>query len=159
MIRQWMTACALVLAAPALAQTATPQMSTETRTVMTPLAPPTTSVTQVAPDAFVVTPVPGVSVATKVKVQRFSDYDLDGNGVYSPMEFAQATYFLATTDPVAGNPKLPAWDGYIHKGAPQRMKPANAVMLLNATAEEFAAVDINNDWRVSPEELLAVAML
>lgn len=154
MIRQWMTACALVLAAPAFAQ-----MSTETRTLVTPVAPPTTRITQVAPDAFVVTPVPGVSVATRVKVQRFADYDLDRNGVYSPMEFAQAAYFLATTDPVAGNPKLPAWDGYTHKGAAQRMTPVNAVTLLNATADEFAAIDINNDWRVSPEELLAVAML
>jgi hypothetical protein len=75
------------------------------------------------------------------------------------MEFAQAAYFLATTDPVAGNPKLPAWDGYMHKGAPQRMSPTNAVTLLNATADEFSAIDANNDWRVSPSELAAAAML
>lgn len=153
-MRHLMAGCALVLAAPAFAQ-----LAPETRTVVTPVAPPTTSVAQVAPNAFVVTPVPGVAMATKVKVQRFSDYDLDRNGYYSPMEFAQAAYFLATTDPVAGNPKLPAWDAFKHRGAAQRMMPTNAVSLLNATADEFTAVDINNDWRVSADELLAVAML
>jgi len=154
MIRQLMSACALVIAAPAAAQ-----LSTESRTVITPVAQPGMSVTQVAPDAYVVTPVPGVAVATKIKVQRFGDYDLDRDRVYSPMEFAQAAYFLATTAPAAGNPKLPARDGYMHKGAPHRMKPSNAVTLLNATADEFTAIDMNNDWRVSPEELAAAAML
>lgn len=154
MMRQMIAAAGLALAGPAAAQ-----MSTETRTVVTPVAPPTTAVTQVAPDAFVVTPVPGVATATKVKVQNFSDYDADRNGVYSPMEFGQAMYFLATSDPVAGNPRLPSWDRYVHRGTMSKMTPQDAVLLLNATADEFAAVDMNNNWRVEPAELAAFAMM
>jgi hypothetical protein len=153
-MRYMIAAAGLALAAPAAAQ-----MAPQTQTVVTPVAPPATMVTQVAPGTFVVTPVPGVTMATKVKVQNFSDYDLDRNGVYSPMEFAQAMYFLATSDPVAGNPKLPHWDRYTHRGAAAEMTPTHAVTLLNATADEFAAVDVDNDWRVSPTELAAVAMM
>ena len=98
-------------------------------------------------------------MATKVKVQSFRDYDLNDNGAYSPMEFAQAMYFLATSDPVAGNPKLPAWDRYNHRGAMQEMAPTDAITLLNATADEFAIVDMDNDWQVEPIELRAVAMM
>lgn len=135
------------------------QMSAETRTVVAPVAPPTVIVSKAAPGTFVVTPVPGVAAATSVKVQQFSDYDLNRDGVYSPMEFGQALYFLATSDPVAGNPALPAWDRYTHRGAFQQMPPVHARMLLNVTADEFAAVDMNNDWRVDPAELRAAAML
>lgn len=154
MMRMLIAAAGLALAGPAAAQ-----MKPETRTVVTPVAPPTTAVTQVAPDAFVVTPVPGVATATKVKVQNFSDYDVDRNGVYSPMEFGQAMYFLATSDPVAGNPRLPSWDRYVHRGTMSKMTPQDAVLLLNATADEFAAVDMNNNWRVEPAELAAFAMM
>ena len=94
-----------------------------------------------------------------MKVQQFDDYDRNHDGAYSPMEFAQATYFLATTDPVAGNPTLPSWDRYEHRGTLSTMEPHDAITLLNATADEFALVDINNDWEVSPTELTAVAML
>lgn len=154
MMRHMIAAAGLVVAAPAAAQ-----IAPQTQTVVTPVAPPATMVTQVAPGAFVVTPVPGVAAATKVKVQNFSDYDVDRNGVYSPMEFAQATYFLATSDPLAGNPKLPTWDRYTHRGTLSKMAPSHAITLLNATADEFAAVDMNNDWRVSPDELARVAMM
>ena len=75
------------------------------------------------------------------------------------MEFAQALYFLATSDPVAGHPKLPAWDRYTHRGAAEQMPAGHAITLLNATADEFALVDSNNDWRVEPAELAAVAMM
>lgn len=148
----------LALGSASFAQTGSP-LTPETRTVVTPVAPPTMITTQVAPDAFIVTPVPGVSAATKVRVQRFADYDLNGNGDYSPMEFAQALYFMATSDPVAGNPRLPMWDRFMHKGAATTMAPGVAVGLLNATADEFAAVDLNNDWRVSPQELVAISLL
>lgn len=140
------------------AQTTEPLVP-ETETVTVPVAPPAVVATPVAPDAFVVTPVPGVVASTKVKVQKFGDYDIDDNGVYHPMEFAQAMYFLATSDPVAGNPKLPTWDRYVHKGAPAKLSPKDAVTLLNASADEFAIVDMNNDWRVTPQELSTYAML
>ena len=152
-------ASAAVLAAtPAVAQQSNP-ITTTTTTVVTPVAPPATAVTKVAPGAFVVTPLPGIATATQVKVQKFSDYDLDHDGAYNPMEFAQALYFLATSDPVAGNPTLPADDRFMQRGAPQKMKPANAVALLNATADELAKVDTNRDWRVTQAELAAAALL
>lgn len=150
-------AAATLMAGAALAQTAASR--TDATVAVTPVAPPATVITRTGPDELLVTPVPGVAVATKVRVQNFSDYDINRDGAYSPMEFAQALYFLATTDPVAGNPRLPALDRFVHRGAPQRMAPQNAVALLNVTADEFGIVDINNDWRVTPEELAAVAML
>lgn len=148
----------LLLGSAVVAQTGSP-LAPQTQTVVTPVAPPGMMATQVAPGAFVVTPVPGVSTATRVRVQKFADYDLNKNGVYSPMEFAQALYFMATSDPVAGNPRLPMWDRYTHRGAPTTMGPGVAVALLNATADEFAAADLNKDWRVSPDELVAISML
>ena len=149
-------AAALMMTCTASAQT---PIEPQTRTVVTPVAPPTTVVTPVAPGEILVTPVPGVTMATKVKVQKFSDYDRNGDGEYNPMEFAQAIYFLATTDPVAGNPRLPSWDRYSHRGAPERMRPGDAVILLNATADELVIADQNNDWRVTPQEMMALAML
>lgn len=148
----------LALGSAAVAQTGG-SLAPETRTVVMPVAPSGVVVTPIAPDAFIVTPVPGVSAATKVRVQNFADYDLNRDGVYSPMEFAQALYFLATSDPVAGNPRLPMWDRFAHKGAPTTMAPGVAVGLLNATADEFGAADLNNDWRVSREELVAISMI
>lgn len=146
----------LLLTSAAAAQN---ELAPQQRTIVAPVAPPAAAVTQVGPNAFMVTPIPGLVAATRVKVQNFTDYDLNADGAYSPMEFGQAIYFLATTDPVAGNPKLPSMDRTVHRGAPQKMAPANAIMLLNATADEFAAADLNNDWRVTPDELVAVAML
>lgn len=142
----------LALAAPAAGQATSP-LQPQTGTAVTPVAPPGAVAHWVGPGTWVVTPVPGIAAATQVRVQNFGDYDRNRDGAYNPMEFAQAIYFLATTDPVAGNPKLPARDMYLHRGAPERMKPSNAVALLNATADEFAAVDVNNDWRVTSDEL------
>lgn len=149
-------AAALTVSAAA-AQTGS--LQPQTRAMVAPVAPPTTMVTQTGPGTFVVTPVPGVAMATAVEVQKFGDYDLNRDGVYNPMEFAQAVYFLATTDPVAGNPRLPAWDRYTHRGAAQEMLPRDAVTLLNATSDEFGFADLNNDWRVSAAELNRLAML
>ena len=132
----------LALGSAAVAQTGSP-LAPQTRTVVTPVAAPGVVVMPVAPDAFIVTPVPGVRAATKVRVQNFADYDLNKDGAYGPMEFAQAVYFLATNDPVAGNPRLPMWDRFAHKGAPTTMAPDVAIGLLNATADEFGAVDLN----------------
>ncbi len=147
---------ALALAAPAAAQSGS-ALQPSTMTAVTPVVPPTTAVTKVAPGIWQVTPVPGLAMATQVRVQNFADYDLNHDGAYNPMEFAQAIYFLATSDPVAGNPKLPAKDMYIQRGAPDRMDPQNAVALLNATADEFSAVDANHDHRVTPEEIAGAA--
>jgi hypothetical protein len=151
-------ALSLAAASNASAQTSG-AMAPATNTVVTPVAPPGVAVARVGPGMFVVTPVPGIAAATTIKVQNFSDYDLNKDGVYNPMEFAQALYFLATSDPVAGNPKLPAADRFYQKGAWQKMRPENAVALLNATADELAAVDLNHDWRVSPAELTASALM
>lgn len=145
--------------APAAMAQASGALAPTTKTVVTPVAPPATAVTRMAPGVFKVTPVPGVSAATTVKIQNFSDYDRDKDGVYNPMEFAQALYFMATADPVAGNPKLPAADRFYHRGAPQKMSPVAAVALLNATADEMAAADMNRDWRVSPSELVAATLM
>lgn len=159
MLRLAVGTLALTLATAASAQTASGQMEATTKTVVTPVAPPATVVAEVDQDTVVVTPVPGVAAATRVKVQQFGDYDRNNDGAYSPMEFAQATYFLATSDPVAGSPTLPSWDRYEHKGTLSTMEPHDAVTLLNATADEFAAVDRDGDWEISPAELTAVAML
>ena len=158
MIRRLMGAGAAALLATAAAAQP-PSLQPQSGAIVAPVVPPATMVTQVGPETFVVTPVPGVAAATRVKLQSFGDYDANRDGAYSPMEFAQAIYFLATTDPVAGNPKLPAWDRYTHRGAAQRMTPHDAITLLNATADEFAFTDTNNDWRVSPQELNRLAML
>lgn len=135
------------------------ELAPQTRSIITPVAPPMTAVSKVGPGMFVVSPVPGLSVATTVKIQNFSDYDRNNDGVYNPMEFAQAIYFLATADPVAGNPKLPADDRFYHRGAPQTMNPVAAVALLNATADELAVADVDGDWRVSPAELASAPLM
>lgn len=157
MKRCMLTLGTLALCAPALAQTG--QLAPQTRTVVTPVAPPATAVAQVAPGTFVVTPVPGIAAATRVRIQKFGDYDLDKDGSYGRMEFAQALYFLATSDPVAGNPRLPAGDIYTQKGAPQKIDPRRAAALLNATSDEFTVVDRNKDDRVDQAELTAVALM
>lgn len=148
---------ALALASPAWAQQGPAPLQPSTTTVVTPLAPPAVAVTEVIPGVWQVTPVPGTALTTQVRVQNFSDYDLNRDGAYNPMEFAQAIYFLATTDPVAGNRKLPARDMYIHRGAPARMTPQDAVALLNATADDFSAVDSNRDRRITPDEIAGAA--
>ena len=150
-------ALAVSTATVAEAQSTSP-IAPQTQTAVTPVAPPTTVVTPVAPGTFVVTPIPGVVAATRIRIQNFRDYDLNADGVYNPMEFAQALYFLATSDPVAGNPVLPADDRFLHRGAPQRMAPVDAVSLLNTTADELTQVDTNGDWRVSPAELAAAGL-
>ena len=148
---------ALTVAVPAGAQQASGALQAQTATTLTPVAPPATMVAQVAPGTWVVAPVPGLATTTQVRFQRFSDYDRDHDGALGPMEFAQAAYFLATGDPVAGNPKLPTWDKYTQYGAPQRMRPEVAVALLNSTSDEFTAIDANHDWRITPAELGVVA--
>jgi hypothetical protein len=144
---------AACFAAPVAAQPIPPSLAPQTMKIVAPVAPPATAVARVGPSTWVVTPVPGLAAATQVKVQRFSDYDLNHDGAYSPMEFGQAIYFLATSDPIAGNPRLPAQDRFIQRGAPERMRPTAAVALLNATAEEFQAADSNHDGRITPSEL------
>lgn len=150
-------AAALGLAATALSAQTAP-LAPETR-VVTSSTSPGVAVAPVGPNRFVVTPVPGVTTATTVRIQNFGDYDLNKDGAYAPMEFAQALYFLATTDPVAGNPKLPTMDRFMHRGAPQKMKPSDAIALLNATAHEFTRADMNKDWRVTQDELARVALM
>jgi hypothetical protein len=146
----FLTTC---ISAPVAAQPVPSSLAPQRMEVLTPLAPPATAVARVGPSTWVVTPVPGIAAATQIRVQHFGDYDLNHDGAYNPMEFAQALYFLATSDPVAGNPKLPVRDKFIQRGAAERMRPAAAVALLNATSDEFAAVDANNDGRITPEEL------
>ena len=153
----FIAAAALGLAASA-APAQTGALAPETRTV-TSSAPPAVAVAPIGPNSFVVTPVPGVTAATTIKIQNFEDYDLNRDGAYAPMEFAQALYFLATTDPVAGNPKLPMMDRFVHRGAPQKMAPSDAIALLNATADEFTQADMNKDWRVTRDELARLALM
>lgn len=158
MFKILMGAAALSLAAgTSLAQTGA--LAPETRTVSTAVAPPGMVVSPAGANSFVVTPVPGVLASTQVRIQNFSDYDLNRDGAYAPMEFAQALYFLATTDPVAGDPKLPMMDRYMHRSAPQKMAPSDAVALLNATADQFATADMNNDWRVTQDELARLPIM
>ena len=140
---------AILLAAAAQ----TPPLAPQTRTVVDPVLPPSTVVKQVAPDAFTVTNIPGVAVAKRVEIQRFSDYDLNKDGSYGPMEFAQAMYFLTTGDPVPGTTAIPKPGQYIPHLAYAHMNPKFAAALLNATSDEFTAIDSNHDWRVTPQEL------
>ena len=130
-----------------------PPLAPQTRTVVQPVVPPATAVVQVAPDAFTVTDIPGVAVAKRVEIQRFSDYDLDRDGGYGRMEFAQAMYFLATGDPVPGTSAVPRPSAYVPHLAYARMDPKAAAALLNATSDEFTAIDRDHDWRITPAEL------
>lgn len=160
MLRTFCTLAAIAMVAPAAAQTATPRTAETpptTVTTVTPVAPPATVVTPVAPHTVAVTQVPGVAAVSRVKIQTFGDYDTDDNGFYGPMEFAQAMAFLAAAKPADAS--LPAKDKFKHKGAVGKLAPRQATALLNATADEFAMVDMNNDWRVSPPELTAAAMM
>jgi len=150
-------AAALALAPAAMAQTA--DTTTATTTVTTPVAPPATVVDKVAPGVFAVTHVPGIAVSSELKVQNFADYDLDGDGAYSPMEFAQAVHFMASGQATTGATSLPARDRYVHKGAVAKLPPGEAIEMLNVTADEFATVDLDNDWRVTAQELALVAMI
>lgn len=163
MYRELLYAAALGTAGAALAQTDTRAPSGETppvtTTVVTPGTPPATVVTPVGPNTAVVTPVPGTVNVTMMKIQTFSDYDINDDGAYSPMEFAQALAFLANVTTGAGAADLPAKDKFVHKGMIGKMQPKQAVALLNATADEFSAVDGNNDWRITPDELQAAAMM
>jgi hypothetical protein len=143
---------------PANAQVAG-ALAPEARTKITPVVPPATAVTKLAPGVFKVTPVPGIAAATTVRFQNFGDYDRNKDGAYGPMEFAQALYFLATADPVAGNPKLPALDRFTHAGAPEQLAPSAGTALLNATSDEFQHVDVNHDWRITPAELVSATLM
>lgn len=161
MIRSTLFALALV-SAPAVAQTPGTQPAETppvTVTTVNPVAPPATVVTPVAPGTVAVTQVPGVATVTNAKIQTFSDYDINDDGSYSPMEFAQAMAFLAAAKPATGAAKLPATDKFVHKGTLAKMPPARATAWLNATSEEFAQVDANNDWRITQQELVAAAMM
>lgn len=115
--------------------------------------------TPVAPRTVAVTTAPGVAKLSTVNIQTFSDYDTNDDGAYSPMEFAQAMAHLAGGKPATGAAKLPATDKYVRKGTLAKMPPARAITWLNATAEEFAQVDPNHDWRITQQELLASAMM
>lgn len=161
MKRIYLLALTLV-SSPAIAQIAgtTPaETPPVTVTTVDPVAPPATVVTPVGPNAVAVTKVPGVAAVSTAKIQTFGDYDIDDDGSYSPMEFAQAMAYLAGGKPATGAAALPASDKYVHKGTLAKMPPARATAWLNATSEEFAQVDVNNDWRVSKQELVAAAML
>ena len=101
----------------------------------------------------------GFAVVPGAKIRSFSHFDRDGNMALSPMEFAQAMLFLTTAAGAAGGAELPARDMYMHRGTTERMRPHEAVALLNTASLAFAHVDSNNDWRVSQEELLAAALV
>lgn len=126
-------------------------------TMVTPVAPPGVAVTPVAPGVAAVTPVPGVAVATGVKIQDFAAFDLDKNGSYGRMEFAQALQFLKGAP--AGGQALPARDRTVHAGAAKRLPPSQAVSLLNETSAAFAAVDMDHNGLISPIELGAAALI
>lgn len=146
---------AAAVASPAAAQ----ELRPETGMTMAPVAPPTTVVTRTGPATFRVDSLPGIAAPVPVKIQRFGDYDRNKDGLYTYSEFAHALYFLATGDPVLGNPNLPRVDRYMHKGAPITLEPRLATALLNATSDEFMMTDTNRDGRISPQELAAVAAM
>ena len=155
---------ALATAGSAAAQTSTAAAPTGetppvTVTTVDPVMPPATVVTPIAPGTVAVTQVPGVAATSTMKIQSFADYDIDDNGAYSPMEFAQAMAFLSAANPAAGGMSLPAKDKFSHKGMIGKMSPKQATAILNATSDEFAAIDMNKDWRITPEELTAAAMM
>lgn len=154
--------CLLCLAsAPLMAQPGTQPAETPPVAVTTvePVVAPATVVTPVAPGAVAVTRTPGVAAVSTTKIQTFSDYDINDDGAYSPMEFAQAMAFLAGGKPATGAARLPMTDKFVHKGTLAKMPPARATAWLNATSEEFAQVDADNDWRVSRQELAAAALM
>lgn len=146
---------ALGLALPSAVLAQAQPLSPQSGAVVQQQIPPSTVVKQVAPDAFVVTNLPGLATVKQVRLQNFSDYDFDHDGSYGPMEFAQALYFLATGDPVAGTKSVPAPRQYSGHLPSRRMDPKLQAALLNATSDEFTALDTNHDWRITPAELAA----
>jgi len=145
------------LALAGLAAMQTPPLAPQTSTVIQPVAPPATVVTQVAPHVLQVTAVPGVAAKQTIRIQRFSDYDINRDGAYNPMEFAQAMYFLATGDPVPGTTGIPRPAEYQPHIAAKQMDPKFAVALINTASDEFTAADADHDWRLTPEELARFA--
>ena len=140
-----------------LAAMQAPPLAPQTATAVQRVAPPATVVTQVAPHVLQVTAIPGVAATQTVRIQRFSDYDLNRDGAYNPMEFAQAMYFLATGDPVAGTTGIPRPVEYKPNIAARQMDPKFAVALINTASDEFTAADTNHDWRLTPDELARFA--
>jgi hypothetical protein len=69
---------------------------------------------------------------------QWSSFDTVGDGLLTPLEFAR---WVASSmgQPMAGDPA------------------DQAVELLNASADELALVDTNDDWHVSRDELTAAA--
>lgn len=150
----------IVLTSLAMAGLAAPQvapLAPQTATTVRQVAPPATAITQVAPHVFQVTAIPGVAATQTVRIQRFSDYDLNHDGAYDPMEFAQAMYFLATGDPVAGASGVPRPAAYKPHIAAKQMDPAFAAALINTASDEFTAADADHDWRLTPAELARFA--
>lgn len=141
------------LALAGLAAMQSPPLAPQTRTVVQPVVPPTTMVTQLYPQVLKVTAIPGIAAAQTIRIQRFSDYDLNRDGAYNPMEFAQAMYFLATGDPVPGTAGIPRPAEYQPHIAAKQMDPKFAVALINTASDEFTAADANHDWRLTPDEL------
>lgn len=94
-----------------------------------------------------------------VKIKSFSDFDRDSSMSLSPMEFAQAMLFLTRPTGASGGEALPARDMYMHKGTTERIRPSEAVTLLNATSIAFSRVDLNKDWRITQDELVAAALM
>ena len=141
------------LSALMLAAVPQPPLAPETRSVVQPVAPPGLAVVQMTPNSFTVTNLPGVAVSKQVSIQRFPDYDLNRDGAYGRMEFAQAMYFLATGDPVPGTAAVPRPSQYVPHQPYATMDPELAAALINATSDEFTAIDQNQDWRITPAEL------
>ena len=79
----------------------------------------------------------GFAIVPGAKIRSFSHFDRDGNMALSPMEFAQAMLFLTTAAGAAGGAELPERDRYMHHGAAERMRPKEAVSLLNAASLAF----------------------
>jgi hypothetical protein len=149
-------ACALAGAAalaPMSTAAAQPPLAPERTTITTPVAPPAAAVSQIGPHTFVVTAVPGLTSTQTIQFQRFADYDLNRDGAYGPMEFAQAMYFLATGDPVPQMKGVPSPRSYRPHIANTNMDPKFALALINTASDEFTAIDANHDWRITPDEL------
>lgn len=142
-----------LLSALLLAAAPQPPLAPETRAVVQPVAPPALAIVQATPNSFAVTNLPGVAVSKQVSIQRLQDYDLNRDGTFGRMEFAQAMYFLATGDPVPGTAAIPRPPQYVPHQAYATMDPELAAALINATSDEFTAIDENQDWRITPAEL------
>ncbi len=148
-------ACALFGASSlaGIAAAAQPPLMPEQARTVTPLAPPAAAVSRIGKNSFVVTAVPGVASTQTIHFQRFSDYDINRDGAYGPMEFAQAMYFLATGDPVPQMEGVPSPRTYRPHIANTNMDPKFALALINTASDEFTAIDADHDWRITPDEL------